>query len=294
MKVDILFCTKNRVEYAEEAFRQLVRNTNWGMVNSLMIHFDGSSIGEFDPFKFRTTTYNEAGNTGIWPQSVRWTGVLRQNVNAIGSPVGVMDYYLKDTKDTGSPWFAKIDNDTIVPPGWLDACVAIADWSSHELMKVTGNVDLIGIEARYCENPPMQPVTSRPGPFTPYPVVKYRQTDHIGGIGLFRRAVFEKYPLALLTEQEKEWYRSRGQDPRYYGFTEWQWSHPDVRKVWIDPPLPVFLLDHLPMEPWMSLGKQYVLNGWQRATWGYYDPEKDRGLWEWWLRQQHPASTDTV
>ena len=172
-----------------------------------------------------------------------------------------MNWYLSGRRHPAgpipsAPWFAKIDNDTIVPPGWLDACIAIAE---------TDNTDLIGIESRYCQFPPM---VVTPGP-DPYPVVKYRPTDHVGGIGLFRREVFDRYPLPKPNNT-------------YYGFTEWQWQHPDVRKCWIDPPLPVFLLDHLPMEPWKSLGEEYERNGWQRRQWGYYDEVEDRKLWEWW------------
>jgi glycosyltransferase involved in cell wall biosynthesis len=264
MKVDILFLAHNRREYTEEALRQLVKNTNWGLVESLTM-VDDCSTDNF-PTMFRLMMSDAF---------VRKPG--RVSKTSLGGPCAVMDWYLKSERpdwllptdnhwQPSAPWFAKIDNDTIVPPGWLDACVRIAS---------TNITDLIGIEARYCEYQPM--------PAGNLSIIKFRPTDHVGGIGLFRRAVFEQYPLTALTAQEQAAYRVAGRDPWYYGFTEWQWAHPDVRKFWIDPPLPVFLLDHLPMEPWKSLGEEYVKKGWQRPSWGYYHPENDKGLWEWWL-----------
>lgn len=248
MKVDILFCARNRREYTEEALRQLERNTNWDLVGTLH-YFDDGSDDERSHF-----------NQQYKAPKVKY------HCTYLGSPVAVMNEFLSITNQCGMPWFAKIDNDTIVPPGWLDACVSLAE---------TDNADLIGIEARYCEHPPMEAGNTS--------IIQYRDTDHIGGIGLFRRSVFDRHPLAIPSAPARRFYESTGRDPRYYGFTEWQWAHPDVRKVWIDPPLPVFLLDHLPMEPWRSLGLQYVQKGWQRNSWGEYDVVKDKGLWEWWL-----------
>lgn len=249
MKVDILFLAKNRREYTEEALRQLEKNTNWDLVSQLIIYNDGSEDSRpKEPLYTRSPLYMDTD---------------------LGGPVAVMNHFIgAPALFTRAPWFAKIDNDTIVPPGWLDACTAIAE---------TDNVDLIGIEARYCEHRPMD-VTRPPMlctqqlivnyPTVPYPMIKYRRTDHVGGIGLFRRSVFETHPLPT-------------PNGTYYGFTEWQWANPDVRKCWIDPPLPVFLLDHLNFDPWKSLGEEYVSRGWQRESWGYYG-ERDKKLWEWW------------
>jgi hypothetical protein len=66
----------------------------------------------------------------------------------------------------------------------------------------------------------------------------------------------------------------------YGGFTDWQLLHKEVRKGWILPPLKVFLLDRLPMEPWASLSRKYIAAGDQRP-WANYKPA-DAHLWSWW------------
>lgn len=66
----------------------------------------------------------------------------------------------------------------------------------------------------------------------------------------------------------------------YGGFTEWQTDNPRVIKGWAFPPLRVFLLDRLPIEPWASLSDEYIRNGWQRE-WTRY-PKTVSSLWEWW------------
>lgn len=248
-KVDILFLAHNRREYTEESLWQLVANTNWDRVSMLICYQDSSSE---DPCS--------------WKQVQDLTSKFRvpviYQVTNLRSPVAVVNHYLQCSQViSAASWFAKIDNDTIVPPDWLDACISIAE---------TDAIDLIGIESRYCQNPPM-PV-SLPG--TCYPIVKWCATpDHVGGIGLFRREVFTRHALPKPNNT-------------FYGFTEWQWEHPDVRKAWIDPPLPVFLLDHLPFEPWKSLGEEYERKGWQRRQWGYYAADRDRALWEWWCDER--------
>src|SRR5580698_7655200 len=111
MKVDILFLAKNRREYTEEALRNLERNTDWSLVNRLCIWEDVKS----------DTNLLKSEPTVRLSHRVPWA--VQQN--DLGSPVAIMNDYLQASAcfPPVSPWFAKIDNDTIVPPGWLDACI---------------------------------------------------------------------------------------------------------------------------------------------------------------------------
>lgn len=161
-----------------------------------------------------------------------------------GSPVQVMIDFLSSVSPHDRKPFAKIDSDTMVPRGWLDECARIMD--------VHGELDLLGIEAfnevvpGTCEHR------------------SYRMAAHIGGIGLMRSSAFVTVP------------RPNGR----FGFTAWQEQNDKVIKGWINPSLPVFLLDRLPREPWMTHSNTYREKGWQRP-WGPYE-EKDKPLWSWW------------
>lgn len=176
--------------------------------------------------------------------------------NAAG-PVEIMNQYLAEP---GSEIFAKIDNDVIVPPGWLEAGLAV--------MEAHPELGLLGIE-------PPASRTSAPwagGIRIPAPELVgvhdgYAPCEAIGGIGLMRRSAFA----------------GRGAlrpHSTYGGFTDWQMAHPEVTKGWIVPPLNVFLLDRLPIEPWVSLSKYYVATGWQRPWTNYTMDDSD--LWSWW------------
>ena len=72
------------------------------------------------------------------------------------------------------------------------------------------------------------------------------------------------------------------QHSTYGGFTDWQLAHPELVKGWIVPPLKLFLLDRLPIEPWASLSKKYEAAGEQRF-WTRYPLDAASQLWDWWL-----------
>jgi hypothetical protein len=196
------------------------------------------------------------------------------DINRYGGPVACMNAYLDscnkiDAKLRSSPeatpdFIAKVDNDTIVPPGWLPACV--------DIMRRYPNIDLLGIEPwtpdrklfpRWSE--PLMPVPDNHWKFQP------RVVSHVGGIGLFRRSAFERFGRPVPNSQDGR-----------YGFTEWMWQHPRMVKAFIDPPLPVFLLDHLFLEPWQHLSQRYEREGIQRNVEWLYGVEL-RVLWDWWL-----------
>jgi len=161
-----------------------------------------------------------------------------------GSPVGITNDYLNRAD---AEIFVKLDNDVMCPPGWLD--------DGLRLMEQHPYVDLLGIEAH------LRPPVARPYGIT--------LTGHIGGIGFMRREAFRNSRPSMIGTR--------------YGFSEWQAEHLEVVKALIDPPLHVFLLDHISFESWSSLSAEYRRKGWQRdpPQWGDYGPEWS-GLWDWW------------
>lgn len=207
-------------------------------------------------------------NTNLWvftdgDESQELTGC--EVIEPFGGPVACMnaflDISLNSSRSPAGDLVAKIDNDVIVPPGWLQAC--------EDIMRRHPEVDLLGIEP-WTPDTALFPKFVHPsfGPFTGY---EARRVSHVGGIGVFRRSVFERFGRPTPNSQDGR-----------YGFTEFQWAHKDMVKVFIDPPLPVFLLDHLPSPYWMWLSKKYEDAQVQRRQWGFYHPVLHSSLWDWW------------
>lgn len=224
--IDILFPSWNRPEFSAESLGALAANTDWSHVRRLIVYTDGAPMRE-----------------GYVARPPIPLDVLEYNCDHHGGPVAITNHYLR-----GNPaaWFAKLDNDTVVPPGWLVECLT--------LLENNPAVDLLGIEPMH----PVAPAGSGPRSIVP--------AKHIGGIGLMRTAAFTTLPAA------------HGR----MGFTSWQVNNPQVVKAWIDRALPVILLDRMPFEPWVSLSKEYEAAGWQRP-WQKYGPEHSK-IWEWWKR----------
>jgi hypothetical protein len=200
--------------------------------------------------------------TVVYRGSNTWSAYSR-----FGGPVGVMVDFLKRNQDSETEWFVKVDNDVVVCPGWLNVV--------DELIRFYDKFDLLGMEARFGEDSSQSPLMfdkkypKQTGQrFTP-------KADFIGGVGAMRYSTFSRFPdlgrHGLLSIPEI----------RYHGFGQWQTRHPEIKKAWIDPPLPTFLLDHLPFEPWKSLSERYIVEGIQRRQWGEYGEEYSK-LWEWW------------
>jgi hypothetical protein len=259
--IDILYLAHNRLEFTRASFSALVENTNWDIAR-LVVYDDGSDE-EASQWLYRASNARE-----LWGRSFRWTHCL--------SPVSIMADYLTrpksplDQTEGVANFFAKIDNDVIAPPGWLDQCA--------ETFAAHPELDLLGIEPPASRRPhfsqPFQRQATHDLEMEPGPPF-YVPTSTIGGIGVFRRRAFEARPL--------------NPEGKYGGFEAWQKSHPEVIRGLIRPALDrLFLLDRLPIEPWKSLSEQYIACGWQRK-WRDYD-ESDSHLWRWWTEKEAACS----
>lgn len=228
--IDILYLAFNRRAFTIASLAALKGNTDWGKVRRLVLYDDGSKDGTAE----------------LLEEVVMPCDTIRMKSN-YGSPVSVMNYFIEELGP--SDIFAKVDNDTMLPAGWLE----------DSLEAMGEGIDLLGIEARNIE---------RPGAVEPAPYSRMGvPAEFIGGIGLMRSRAFQGRELPIA-------------DGRF-GFTKWQERNPDINKAWLYPSLPVFLLDHLPVQPWESLSNVYRKNGWQRQPWGFYPPDASF-LWDWW------------
>ena len=227
--VDVMFLACNRLEFTRETFGALRDNTDWSLVNELHVYDDGSVDG---------TRQWLAERIADVPCGVRF---VETNW---GSPVAAMRQFIESAT---APMLAKIDNDAMVPPGWLGQSLDVFTLHPH--------LDLLGIEAMY----PVDPCPVGLRTFTP--------AAFISGLGLYRRRVFRASgPTAF---------------EKWFGLEEWQQAHgPGLVRGWITPALPLFLLDRCPFEPWMSLTEQYIARQWMRR-WPKYDPASTLWAWRW-------------
>ena len=238
MSLDILFVAYNRLGFTRFSFEQLLVNTDWTLVDRLIVYDDESTDGTRDYL---------AEAVGDCPVEHEIRDVV------LRSPPGVMNHYLQAGQ---AEWFAKIDNDIVVPPGWLTAMLSVLAFHPE--------VDLLGMEGGRTGIP------GRDG----HPAGGYdiELCSHIGGVGLLRRESFFKPGQRTLRRIPQ-----RGR----FGFTEWQLQHDDVVRAWIYPDLMVTALDMIPFEPWCGWSEEYVSVGWQRR-WPTYDPRWAQPLWGWW------------
>lgn len=231
MKIDVVYVAWNRLAFTRYTFGLLLANTDWDLVDRLVVYDDGSTDG-----------------TREWlDDAIRGCPIgaaFRVNVEQ-KSPVAVMNEYIQRSMADA---FAKVDNDIAVPPGWLG--------SMADLLDRHPRLDLLGMEAGR---------TRIPAPDPDRIVHEVEEATHIGGVGLMRTSAFLDRPAM----------RARGR----FGFTEFQ-DVQGLRCGWISPDLLVPQLDRVPVEPFASLSREYIKNGWQRR-WPAMDDRFSRPYYEW-------------
>jgi glycosyltransferase involved in cell wall biosynthesis len=227
--VDLLYLSSNRLEFTRETFSTLLRNTDWRFVRELVVNDNNSVDG-----------------TREWlEQAVRQAPVPVRYIKANHlSPVTAMLQFIASGR---APVLAKVDNDTMVPPGWLRL--------SLEALERHPELALLGIEAFHPHSDDLQLPRS------------YVPAEFISGLGLYKRSVFARSrPRAI---------------GKWFGFEEWQVAQgSSLVRGWINPALCIFLLDRIPFEPWLSYSDMYIARGWQRS-WPKYDPNCTLWQWRW-------------
>lgn len=249
--IDILYVSFNRLEMTKASLEALIANTAWEQVRTLYVVDDGSEDGTAEWLEEKQWAWKGPGSM----QASYGTDFVIAP-EAVGGPVAAISWYMRNSDDEIDT-FAKIDNDFVVCPGWLDIGLRL-----HYL---NPDMDLIGFE----------PMMRHPRVVDATNESEWTLTDarHIGGKGLIRKRGFQRsgcLPYA---------HGLHG----YQGFTQWQMKHRAVKKAWVTPDLCCFGLDQLPFEPWRSLTTRYVEEGWQRR-WGEYD-DLDTTYWQWWINQ---------
>ena len=228
--IDLVYLARNRREFTEESFSMLLENTDWSLVQDFHVYDDGSVDGTVE---YLEGALHEARDL-LPDYSLKRT--------EFGSPISILNDFVENTQ---SLLIAKIDNDTVVPPRWLNSCV--------EVMSDSQELQCLGIEAFYevdCD---------------PFAARGFEHCAFTGGIGVFRRAPFKNsMPQA------------RG---IYFGLGIWQQAE-GLLCGWIRPSLPVFLLDRLPFDYYRALSERYIEQGWQRP-WTPYNSLISQDLWAW-------------
>lgn len=237
--IDVVYLTWNRHAYTARTWQALVANTDWSLVHSLRVYDDGSKDGTLRFLKQRLL------DVPVPTTLVETT---------FKSPVRTMLHYLAHS---GADFFAKLDNDIMVPPGWLERLASV--------MERNPGLDLLGMEAGMANGctgfpwPPADPLALTPDAYT------WVESSHIGGVGLMRVQAFRDRPAL--------------EPAGRFGFTEWQHLHQPVRG-WIAPDLLSCDLSRVPVGPWPQLSWEYRLNAWERP-WGTWD-DMPSMYYDWW------------
>lgn len=163
--LDVLFLCHGRLEFTRASLTSLSLNTEWALVNELVVYNDAATDGA-ETTEFVELILEElGGNT-----------TLRQT--NLGSPVAVMNHFLYRSE---ADVFAKIDNDVVVCDLWLSTLATV--------MENNPELDLLGMQPGMGGVPPddwnMRSDADQYG---------FKESDHIGGVGMMRRSAFDRNP----------------------------------------------------------------------------------------------------
>jgi len=223
MTTDLMFLAKNRLRFTQESFSWLRRNTNWDLIDNFVVYDDGSTDGTAE---------------WLWEQTTKLNATFRQTNFGSGLQAG-NDFVARSKAD----FVAKLDNDAMYPPNWLDMSLGVMQ--SHPELQMLG-LEWMGA----------------PGDL-PYTYYEIADAD---GLWIARGDIFHKGNLPVVTDV-------------YFGMHPWV-SNNGIKSGRIKPSIPVFLLDRLPMDPWRSLSKEYTSKGWQRDVFPLYSADMSH-LWDW-------------
>lgn len=233
-QIDVLFLTCNRIEFTRASLESLIKNTDWSLVTTLHLYDDGSTDGTVEYLRETAPRVPVKVNLVCG----KWKCPLVAMMHCIA--------------ESGSRFLAKIDNDVVCPPRWLNI--------AKTMMDRRPDLDLLGMGYQ------SQPLGDENSVFDVQPA------PFIGGVGLFRTGVVRDWYA-----QSSERWRTKAKPEREYAGID----QSCMNVGWLVPSLPMFLLDKLPIEPWKSLSDGYVKAGLQR-NWGKYGTEDD-SPWRWWL-----------
>lgn len=119
MTIDVLYLAWNRLQYTKASFEYLMANTDWSLVNRLVVYDDGSIDG-----------------TREWLQDACKHELCELRLTEYRSPVAIMADYLKTAK---ADVFAKVDNDIAMPPWWLN--------TAAKCMEENPTLEMLGLAA---------------------------------------------------------------------------------------------------------------------------------------------------